>query len=251
MHNHPDSQQDLVQRLERACRNANFRAPGPGESIVLLLDGTAATGSLLGAMRLLDSAEQARAARFRFRHHRSDYVLAHALWRIALGACLGVDGAEVPLTSTPAGQPMLPGSGLATSLSHSGAWTAIAICYSATIGIDIERSPTHMTLQTLLPSICTPEELARLHDLPDSTREQASLALWTRKEALLKAFGVGLTEDPTTLSTIADGPVPAPASAAHQPPCCVRNLDLSTGLVGALATPVTVGVNRIYQLTLG
>jgi 4'-phosphopantetheinyl transferase len=249
MHNHSDNQHDLIQRLERACRKANFRAPGPGESIVLVMDGTNA-GAWLGAMRLLDTSEHARAARFRYEHHRANYVLAHTLWRIALGACLGLDGAQVPLISTSTGQPVLPGTGLATSLSHSGVWTAIAICCAATIGIDIERAPTHMTLQTLLPTICTPDELARLQRLPGAVREQAALALWTRKEALLKAFGVGLTVDPASLSTIAEGPVPAPSSAANQPPCCVRNIELPLGLVGALATPVTVAVNRLYQLAV-
>jgi 4'-phosphopantetheinyl transferase len=250
MHSHSDNQQNLLQSLERACREANFRVPGPGESIVLLMDGTNATGSPLGAMLLLDATEQARAARFRFQHHRSSYVLAHALWRIALGTCLGLEASRVPLTSTPAGQPLLPGSGLATSLSHSGHWVAIAICSAATIGIDIERSPTHMTLQVLLPTICTPTELAWLQHLPESAREQAALALWTRKEALLKAFGVGLTADPAALSSIAEGPIAPPVIATGQPACCVRNIELPIGLVGALATPVTVGINRLYRLAM-
>ncbi|MET0330630.1 MAG: hypothetical protein ABW154_04295, partial [Dyella sp.] len=120
------------------------------------MNSTTVAGSLLGAVRLLDAAEQARAARFRFHHHYACYVLAHALWRTALGACLGVEASRVPLVSSPAGKPLLPGSGLATSLSHSGPWVAIAIACAATIGIDIERSPAHMALQALLPTICTP-----------------------------------------------------------------------------------------------
>jgi 4'-phosphopantetheinyl transferase len=160
-----------------------------------------------------------------------------------------VEASRVPLASTPTGKPLLREGHFATNLSHSGPWVAIGICSAATIGIDIERSPAHTALQALLPTICTPDELAWLNNLSDSAREHAALALWTRKEALLKAFGVGLTVDPATVSTIIEGPI-APPSGVDQPPCCVRNIDLPPGVIGGLATPVTVGINRFYHLIM-
>jgi 4'-phosphopantetheinyl transferase len=220
--------------------------PEAGEARILAFDSRIWACHARQAERLLDDGERRRAARFRFDRDREAYVLAHALWRVALGSCLDVGAADVPLASTSSGQPSLPGTGLATSLSHSGSWTAIAVAGAVTLGVDIERSASRMALGDLLSTICTPAEAANLEQLSGVTREQALLVLWTRKEALLKAFGVGLAEAPATLPAEPGVSVAPPASASALPPCRVRDLELPAGLVGALAAPAGVTRCRVH-----
>ena len=238
--------EDFTRVVRAAFARSGFAAPNLGEARVLLLESAVWARHVMAAEHLLDATEHCRAARFRFDHDRMAYVLAHALWRIALGVCLELDAVDVPLVRTPSGQPQLPGTGLATSLSHSGSWVAITVCVATTVGIDIERSPSRITLDDLLATICTPTEAEDMRRLSADMREQALLALWTRKEALLKAFGVGLSAAPATLSAATAGLVVPPAAAADLPPCRVRDLDLPVGLVGALAAPAVVELCRLH-----
>ncbi len=249
---HPDSHvspRDFTQAAWRVLTHCSFTAPAAGEACVLLCDSTAWTTYAASAASLLDAGEHARAARFRFEQDRITYVLAHALWRTALGICLDMEAVHVPLRSTPAGQPRLHDTGYATSLSHSGSWVAIAICADVTVGVDIERSPARMALDGLMPLMCTPAEMTDLARLSMQAREIALLTLWTRKEALLKAFGTGLAEDPALLSAMIGGLIMPPSSVPNQVPCHVLDVEsLPDGLVGALAVPATVVTSHLHWL---
>ena len=214
-----------------------------------MLDSAGWTDTSDTALALLTAGERDRAGRFRFAQDRSTYVLAHACWRVILGRVLGVPADAVPLRIALAGQPTLPGTGFATSLSHSGSWVAIAIACASTVGLDIETSPARATLGQLAGSICTQAEIAALEKLSATDREPAMLALWTRKEALLKAFGCGLRTEPSSVSASPDEPLEPPLYAPVRTPCCVRNFDLPAPLVGALATPSAVQfTSTIYRL---
>jgi 4'-phosphopantetheinyl transferase len=149
----------------------------------------------------------------------------------------------VPLTSLPSGQPVLAGGAFSTSLSHSGSWVAIAVADAQTVGVDIECSPPKRPLAELLDTICTPDEATRMRRLPEARWEAALLALWVRKEALLKAFGTGLLEAPCSFEAWTDQPV-APHSASGLPACTVTELALKPSLVGALAVPAGVRVRQ-------
>lgn len=248
MDDHVVAVNDFTQTAGDVLERHGFHAPAAGEARVLLFDSTAWAGYIESAERLLDNGERARASRFRFEHDRESYVLSHALWRVALGICLGTDPRRVPLTSTLAGQPRLTGTGMATSLSGTGSWTAIAIACTETVGVDIERSPARIALEELIPTMCTLAERKELAKLAARTREPVLLEMWTRKEALLKAFGVGLLEDPALLSASTSELIIPPASAPVQIPCRVRNLDMPVALAGALAVPASVHTLRIYLL---
>lgn len=235
----------FTQAVRSLLARIGFVVPGIGEACVLVVDSATLTTHVSEAEYLLDADERSRAARFHFERDRSVYLLAHALWRMVLGVCLEVEAIAVPLVRMPSGQPRLPGTPLATSLSHSSGWVAIAVGHAITLGVDIERSPVRIALDDLLTTICTPSEAANMRKLPAMARETALLALWTRKEALLKAFGTGLLEAPSTLSAAMPGPVTAPPGSAW-PPCRVCDLSLPTGVVGAFAAPVGVGLCRLY-----
>jgi len=62
----------------------------------------------------------------------------------------------------------------------------------------------------LVARFFSPRENDLFQKVPEADKPVAFFNLWTRKEALLKAFGVGLLTDPAT--------TPAPSLSAAAPP---------------------------------
>ena len=240
----------FISSVRDALAEAGFRSPAGDEGrTIVFACGHFPPAAVSAAAALLDAGEAGRAARFRFAHDRTRYILAHAVWRVALSACVEVAPVRVPLVATPSGQPTLPGTGFSTSLSHTGDWVAVAIGGGAIIGIDIEQQPSRVRLADMVDTVCTPAEAARVMALDVAARERSLLTLWTRKKALLKAFGVGLGVGLADFDAGMGELVPPPAAAAGSPPCRVLTLDPVTGLVGALAVPA--GLERVDQHRLG
>jgi 4'-phosphopantetheinyl transferase len=229
-------------------REAGFGAPRADQASVLVFDARHFANDVGAASALLDRRERTRAARFRFRRDRDTYTLAHGVWRVALGECLGIAADEVPLATTADGQPRLAGTALSTSLSHSGTLVALTVCPAATVGVDIESYPPRIDLDALMPTFCTREEVTELRALRETVRRRALLELWTRKEALLKAFGVGLLTDPATTPAPSSHLLMPPDSATHYPPCRTRNLPSGESWIGAVAAPSAVRDVRLHTL---
>lgn len=151
-------------------------------------------------LALLDEAERARAARFRFARDRGRFVAAHAQMRRHLGARLDLAPEQVPIASTRYGKPIIDHAAATAgsakgpccfNLTHSGAvgYLAIAAC---SVGIDVELHRPIADLQPLIDTYCSAAEIASLAALPAEERSIGFLGLWTRKEAALKAWGTGI-----------------------------------------------------------
>ncbi len=200
------------------------------------------------AIALLDARERERAARFRFDRDRCTYVLAHAMWRIVLGISLDLAPSGIPLQFRATGQPRLPGTGLATSLSHSGPVVLIAVGMVEALGIDVERWPPRVSLASLSTVICAPEEQGASHVLPARQRERNLLQLWTRKEALLKAWGCGLGQAPASFCA-SDGAIVVPPQGLDGVACRVTDLALAGDQVGALAASLEMAQFRMHVVS--
>lgn len=237
-------------QVRRALQSKAWSAPADGEVKVLVFDTGIASSWADAAGQLLDPAESARAARFRFPLHRERYVLSHAFWRVALGMCMSGPASAVRLEPTPLGQPRLPDSAFATSLSHSGPWAAVSVARAAVMGVDIESSASLARMDELAAFMCAPGEqawLSRLAGGPE--RRQAMLRLWTRKEAILKARGEGLARSPSCLDATGDRHEASQDPAAAGAVLRVRDLEgLPGGLTGAVATPADCTAIRLHVL---
>lgn len=152
---------------------------------------------------LLDVHERERMAALRRDADRARYLAAHALTRVVLGEHLGLDPAGLVLDRTcrcgrPHGKPRLAGRPDAPgfSLTHSGELVGVALG-PGPVGIDVEHRRTLTSLDRLAGHVLSPAERGR-GDLDTHT----FLVTWTRKEALLKATGDGLSSpmDAITLS---------------------------------------------------
>jgi 4'-phosphopantetheinyl transferase len=82
-----------------------------------------------------------------------------------------------------------------TSLSHADGLVAIAVSMAGPVGVDIEPVHRAAVMPEVSARVAHPREYAELSMLPPRDRNDALLALWVRKEALLKAAGIGLAQE--------------------------------------------------------
>ena len=193
--------------------------------------------------RHLSQEERDRAARFRHVGARAEFIVARALLRLLLGECLGMEPRCVPFSQTSRGKPRLADSvktPLCFNVSHSHGMALFALTGRCEDGVDVERVRPFSDEMGLADRFFTPTESAALRALDSPRRLETFFRLWTRKEAYLKAHGLGLSFglERVEVSHAADDPARVvhidgdhEAAAAWS----LRTLAPASGYVGALA----------------
>ncbi len=151
------------------------------------------------ALALLDEAESARASRFRGADDRESYIFAHAVLRMLLGHRLVTDPARIRFATGPFGKPRLaePGAPVHFSLSRRPGVVALALG-SAPLGVDVEVIRGAIDISGISQRFFAEAEQAFLDsDAGEGERVSKFFSLWARKEALVKAAGVGIDALPT------------------------------------------------------
>ncbi|MET0808813.1 MAG: 4'-phosphopantetheinyl transferase superfamily protein [Pseudoxanthomonas sp.] len=208
---------------------------------VALIDARRWGPWLNDASGLMSAEEWARVQRRRVPADRDALALAYALHRLLLGSLLGVAPRQVPLGRDELGCPRLAGDVAYTSLSHSDELIALAVTGSGPVGVDIEPTARAVVMPEITRSVCHPTELAQLGNLDESGRAAEMLALWVRKEALLKMAGIGLGVSMETFVAPDSSSLMLPAlfSTAVQ----VRMLDAGDQCLAAVAGPTGMTVD--------
>ncbi len=143
---------------------------------------------------LLSPDEADRAARFRFAARRDAFVVAHGVLRIVLASHTGQHPAELSFTYGRYGKPALPG-GPQFNQSHSGDLTLVAVAVAGRrrVGVDVEQVRGDVSCEALARRFFSARENAQLAQLPAADRRAGFFACWARKEAFVKAKGLGLS----------------------------------------------------------
>lgn len=198
------------------------------------------TRDIRGAEELLSPAEREAADSYRAGRARDEFVLTRAILRWLLGSYTGLSPLEVPLR--PDGpsrgtKPRLePELGLRFNLSHTTGLALVAVS-DEEVGVDLERIDDEASLGELEGVLLSPAEA----EGSGTMRSAEMLATWCRKEAVLKALGLGLSVSPTLLTIELPPPISGSgwgrARGAAIPAVMVRDLDLGGDYVGAVATP--------------
>lgn len=146
----------------------------------------------------LDDAELQRAAGFRFARDRTQYVVAHGLVRTLLGTYLDVAAQRLRFAVGPHGKPSLcePATqpALEHNLSHSGDIVLIAVARGRAVGVDVERWAGDILCDELAEYCFSSAERAELAATTRRDKAAAFFAGWSRKEAYIKATGVGVAD---------------------------------------------------------
>jgi 4'-phosphopantetheinyl transferase len=138
--------------------------------------------------------ERSRAAQFRVCRPRESFILTRAALRHLLGHYLGQDPVSICLQYGTNGKPALSlTSELRFNVAHSGDIAAIALTQGCEVGIDLEQIRPIPDLEQIAATSFCNEEATEINSLPPAERERAFFACWTRKEAYVKAIGIGLS----------------------------------------------------------
>jgi 4'-phosphopantetheinyl transferase len=216
----------------------------PGEIHLWCADLDRAARYLPMLARTLSADELARARRFHFENDRTRFILRRGILRMSLANYLDVAPSLLRFSYGRHGKPALDGTlgkgNVFFNLSHSNGITLYAFARDSEVGVDIEQVHAIDDLQSIAARFFSPTEYQTLASLPDDRKQKAFFNCWTRKEAFVKAKGVGFTLPLDSFEvTLAPG---EPArllqvggnsrEASHWALC---DLQPSPGYVGALA----------------
>jgi 4'-phosphopantetheinyl transferase len=147
--------------------------------------------------RSLPPDERQRAARLRFDRDRRRFIRTRTALREILSDCLSLPACQIVFRYGSHGKPQVAGTGdLEThfNVSHSEGLAVIAVVRSHRVGVDIEWAQPGAGKDGVAEQVMSESELARFRSLPASLRDEAFIACWTRKEAYLKALGIGISD---------------------------------------------------------
>ena len=148
--------------------------------------------ALEAAADLLDEEEREKAARFKFDHHRRSYIASHDGLRRILANYVDEDPRALRFEAGEHGKPSLVGHDLHFNLSHSYDYALVAVA-GEEVGVDIERIGPVDDLPRLAQKSFSAAEIETLEALPAAQRNEGFFTCWTRKEAVIKALGEGLS----------------------------------------------------------
>jgi 4'-phosphopantetheinyl transferase len=192
--------------------------------------------------KILTADERVRVDRFRFENDRKMFRLAHGLLRYLLGAYLYQDPRQIKFSYTDFGKPYLtPNSGqkqIEFNLSHSGNLLLIAVTQEVPVGVDVEQIRPLPDLDQVAARFFSSGEQLDLNTLSGSEKIAAFFHCWTRKEAVIKACGEGLS---MSLDSFQVSLLPGePASFVLSPDqrsWLLLDLETAPGYAAAVAAP--------------
>ncbi len=146
---------------------------------------------------LLNLEEQEKAERFSSKLLKCRFIVGRASLRLILGRYLNEEPAELAFENGEFGKPSLRRksdlNSLQFNMAHSHDLGTIAVANGRRVGIDIERVRTIEDMDKIVLNSFSPFERSAFAGIPAKDRTTAFLRCWTRKEAYLKATGMGLS----------------------------------------------------------
>ncbi|MGH8806725.1 MAG: 4'-phosphopantetheinyl transferase family protein, partial [Noviherbaspirillum sp.] len=135
------------------------------------------------------------------------------------------------------GKPELTGCTVGCNVSHAGAQVWVALSRFQHVGVDVEAAAAPPDFRDIAEGF-HPDESAALRRIPDA--KSATMRCWSRKEAVSKATGRGLSLSLRAYAVDCDSRPTnwlraAPPDTAHHAEWTTVDLPIGKDYVGALA----------------
>jgi 4'-phosphopantetheinyl transferase len=209
--------------------------------------------AIAAAASVLSDEERAQYHRFHVAYDAHDYAAAHALLRHALSATGDHAPAQWRFDKTAAGKPLLIGNGAGRasfSLSHTRGMVACAVTSGAAVGVDVECVDREVDAGAIAARFFAPAETARIMALEGPARRDRFFDLWTLKEALVKALGLGMAGSLGLLAFTVDADGGIHVDAPGVDPGAWPFALFAPGLRHRLAVAVQMSRSRTVELVL-
>jgi 4'-phosphopantetheinyl transferase len=142
----------------------------------------------------LDNMERERAARFHFKRDRDRFIARRGQLRLLLDASGAGKAVALRYTANAYGKLALADQvKLHFNLSHSADVALCAVAHNVALGCDIEYRDPDLADPEVARRLFAPGEWRRFAALPGEQRTEGFYNCWTRKEAFIKAIGLGVS----------------------------------------------------------
>lgn len=156
-----------------------------------------AAASVIPLEQSLDAAERARARAFHAASDANRYIVAHGTLRELLAGYTGVDRGAIRYETGPYGKPRLARGMTAVdvtfNMSHTHDVVVFAFAWGREVGVDVERWTPDVECLHLARHFFSRAESAALAALPRDAQRAGFFHCWSRKEAYIKATGLGVS----------------------------------------------------------
>lgn len=147
----------------------------------------------------LNEDERARWGQYPLPGSRRRFALCRAALRAVLCRQLGCSNKRLTFGSSSSGKPFalvdnVPAT-ISFNLSHSGQRGLIACAPQGRLGVDVEERVARRDFDELSEAVCGPHERSIIAFARGCGKVQFFFRLWTIKEALIKALGMGFSFD--------------------------------------------------------
>lgn len=191
------------------------------------------------AMGLLNEDERARMERMRLGIARHEFVVGRAMLRVLAGAATACGPREVTIGVGEHGKPRV--EGVEFSVAHSYGLVVLAMSREGALGVDVESIEREIEALEIARTTFAQGEVKRIEQAAEGAeRVKAFFSVWTRKEAIVKAHGQGLTISLESFE-VPEGEaeqVMELVVKGNAQRFYVRGVDVGEGFAGALAAGV-------------
>lgn len=145
----------------------------------------------------LAADELERAGRFVFDRDRHTYIASRGILRQLIGNYVGLPPEILNFTYNKQGKPFLNsdcgGDWLNFNLAHSNQLALYVFCSGTVVGVDVECARDVVDMHQVAACTFSTVENMAWQSVPALQRVEAFFNCWTRKEAFIKALGLGLS----------------------------------------------------------
>lgn len=217
---------------------------------VYLFDFNVSNEAITQAIRYLDSEERKRARSYQNEKDRFAFILARSGLKRILADYTQSYTDQIRFSYGKYGKPhyTFQGRSIEFNLSKSEGYALLAISQSGPVGVDIEKITPIPEIDELIRSHFSDSEAKWIHSFTGNEKWEAFYAVWTRKESIIKASGLGLSCSLASFSSIPSNghfkfcwneATPRPSIPEHPlklDSIVTRMLDVPHGYVAALSS---------------
>lgn len=152
----------------------------------------------------LSDQERGQSRKFFNNPLRDNYILSHGILRSLLSCYVSKRSQDINFLANQYGKPFLANNKnkIQFNMSHSKEYAAYIIALENQVGIDIEWEDKDVNIEEITELVLSPTERIHFNRLNEREKVHNFYEIWTKKEAIIKAIGQGLSYPIKMIDTI-------------------------------------------------